>query len=39
MQELLKADSDVDAQGGWCANALQAALFRGYIKISEILID
>ena len=36
---LLDKGADVNAQGGWYGNALQAASSRGHEKVVQILLD
>jgi ankyrin repeat domain-containing protein 50 len=39
VQMLLNAGAEVNAQGGYYGNALQAALIRGHEKIVQMLLD
>ena len=36
---MISAGADVNAQGGEFGNALQAASYRGYEKVVQILLD
>ena len=36
---LLQMKADVNAQGGWCGNALQAAASEGHFDIAKLLIE
>ena len=36
---LLDQGADVNIQGGWYGNALQAAVFRGKVDVSQLLLD
>jgi hypothetical protein len=38
MRMLMDARADVNAQGGACGNALQAASFRGHDKVIRMLL-
>jgi hypothetical protein len=35
----LDKGADINAQGGWCGNALQTASFHGYEQIVKLLLD
>ncbi|KAJ7253934.1 ankyrin repeat-containing domain protein, partial [Mycena rebaudengoi] len=37
--ELLESGADVNTQGGYYGNALQAASYRGHIKIARLLLQ
>jgi ankyrin repeat protein len=39
VQKLLDKGADVNAQGGYYGNALQAAAYEGYREIVTLLID
>ena len=39
MQMLMDAEADVNAQGGYYGNALQAALVKGHDKVVQILLN
>jgi hypothetical protein len=39
VQMLMDAAADVNAQGGYFGNALQAASVRGHEKVEQMLMD